>query len=148
MPKRYKILFLCTANSCRSQIAEGFARALGSEFLEPYSAGTHPGQLHPRAITVMHERGIDISHQHSKGLEDIRQPMDLVVTVCDQAAEACPVFPASVQILHWSLPDPAQAQGTPEQVLQVFRQVRDEIEARVRGLISSLEQNALDEVGA
>jgi arsenate reductase len=133
------VLFLCTSNACRSQMAEGFARHYGRGVIEPYSAGTHPALLHPLTIEAMKERGIDISGQYAKGLDSVPKQFELVVTVCDQAAESCPVFIGLGRLLHWSLPDPAQATGTPEEVKTVFRRVRDEIEARVRSLVEGLE---------
>ncbi|MBI2089741.1 MAG: PAS domain-containing protein [Deltaproteobacteria bacterium] len=132
------VLFLCTANSCRSQMAEGFARALAPEGVQIYSAGTAPKQVHLLAIRVMEEAGIDISRQRSKGIEEIPlERIDLVVTLCGEAEESCPAFPGKPDHLPWPLPDPARAEGTPEQVLQAFRQVRDEIRARVEALFAA-----------
>jgi arsenate reductase len=133
--KAIKVLFLCTANSCRSQMAEGLARQQGGGLIEPYSAGAHPTSLHPLAVEVMREVGIDISRHYSKGLDDVPQDVDLVVTVCDQAAEACPIFPGAARTMHWSVPDPVQARGTPDEIRAAFRRARDEIEARVRTLL-------------
>lgn len=132
------ILFLCTANSCRSQMAEGFTRVLASKNVRVYSAGTEPKKVHPLAIKVMKEAGIDISDQGSKGLETIPlERIDLLVTLCGEAAEQCPTLPKKTEHLHWPLPDPARAQGDEPQVLEVFRAVRDEIRARVERLFSS-----------
>jgi len=139
MPSPVRVLFLCTANACRSQMAEGFARHYGRGAIEAYSAGTQPTVLHPLTVETMQERGVDISGQHAKGFDEVPERFDLVVTVCDQAAEACPVFPGAGRLLHWSLRDPAQATGTPEEVKAAFRRVRDEIEARVRSLVEGLE---------
>ncbi|MBE3557517.1 MAG: arsenate reductase ArsC [Firmicutes bacterium] len=143
-----KMLFLCTANACRSQMAEGFAKRLAQGQLwkgapltdvpepcrlwEPRSAGIEPTQLDPRAVAVMREIGIDISDQYSKGLDlgELFQ-MDLVITLCGDAEERCPRTPPEVRHLHWPLPDPAKATGTPEEVLEKFRSVRDEIGRRV-----------------
>ncbi len=124
-----KILFVCTGNSCRSQMAEGFARAAG---VEAYSAGTEPaGYVHPIAVKVMAEKGIDISGHRSKVLElKFAQTMDAVVTVCGEADEACPMVP-HVNRFHWPIPDPAKAAGTQEEILSVFRAVRDGIARRV-----------------
>jgi arsenate reductase len=133
-----KVLFVCTGNSCRSQMAEGFTRHYGRGVIEPYSAGTHPTALHPVTVDVMAERGIDISGHRSKGIADVPQDVEVVVTVCDQAAEECPLFPGAHTMLHWSLPDPAKATGTPEEVKATFRAVRDDIEARVRSLVRQL----------
>ncbi len=133
---RMRVLFLCTHNSSRSQMAEGFLRALGGERYEAFSAGTQARGINPLAIKVMAERGIDISEaagHRSKTLQAfLGQPMDLVVTVCDEAAEECPFFPGARRQEHWSFPDPSAATGTEEERLVVFRQVRDAIEARLR----------------
>ncbi len=129
-----RILFLCTGNSCRSQMAEGFARQLLKGW-DIWSAGTHPAErVNPLAVQVMAEKGIDISTQYPKLVQDIPRPVDFVVTLCGEAAEECPVFPGAKRTEHWGLPDPAKATGTPEEVLQVFRHVRDEIERRMSDL--------------
>lgn len=131
------ILFLCTANSCRSQMAEGFARALAPKETTIFSAGTEPKTVHPLAIRVMKEVGIDISNQTSKGVEEVHlEKIDLVVTLCGEAAESCPAFPKRTNHLHWPLPDPAMTQGDEREVLQIFRRVRDEIRTRVEKLFS------------
>lgn len=135
-----RVLFICTGNSCRSQMAEGFARAFGGGEIEAYSAGTHPSHLNPIAVEVMAERGIDISAQQSKYLTDVPQHMDVVITVCDDAAEACPMFPGAERLLHWSLPDPAAAEGTPDEIKAVFHGVRDALEERVRSLVEELRE--------
>ncbi len=133
-----EILFLCTANSCRSQMAEGFARSLAPKSVRFYSAGTEPKTVHPLAIKVMKELGIDISEQNSKGLEAVPlERIDLVVTLCGDAAESCPTLPKKTERLHWPLPDPALAQGDEETVLKTFREVRDEIRPQVEKLFSS-----------
>jgi len=129
-----RILFLCTGNSCRSQMAEGFARQR-LEGWEVWSAGTHPAErTNPRAVQVMAEKGIDISAQNPKSLHEVPLPVDVVITLCGEAAEECPAFPGARTTEHWGLPDPARATGSPEVVLQVFRDVRDEIERRIREL--------------
>lgn len=126
-----KILFVCSGNSCRSQIAEGFARAAG---IEAYSAGTEPaGYVHPVAVQVMAEKGIDISGQTELDL-NIAQTMDAVITVCGEADETCPTIP-HVNRIHWPIPDPAKATGTKEEVVSVFRTVRDDIARRVSDLL-------------
>jgi arsenate reductase len=130
-----RILFLCTGNSCRSQMAEGFARHFGGSRLEVYSAGTHPTTVNPTAIEVMREKGVDIASYTSKGLDAVPSDVDFVITLCGNAAENCPIFPASVRVEYWGLPDPAKATGTREEVLKVFREVRDEIERRVRKMV-------------
>ena len=136
--QRKRVLFLCTGNSARSQMAEGFARHYGGGRLEAFSAGTAPRPVRAEAVEVMREVGVDISGQRSKGLEDVPQEVDVVVTVCDRAAEACPIFPGSPRMEHWSLPDPAEAQGTPEEVMATYRSVRDEVAERVRALVGEL----------
>ncbi len=125
-----KILILCTGNTCRSQMAEGFLKAL-DDTLEVCSAGTAPGQkVHPVAIAVMREKGIDLSNNYPKPVEKfIRTPFDYVITVCDGAKEACPVFAGAVKHrLHIGFDDPAEATGTTEEIKAVFIRVRDEIE--------------------
>jgi arsenate reductase len=131
-----KIMFLCTGNSCRSQMAEGFATKLGKGILEVHSAGLSPHGVNPRAITVMKEIGIDISHQTSKPIdEELLKPMDIVITLCDDAAESCPWTPPEIKRIHWSLKDPAKATGSEEEIMDAFRSVRDEIEKRVKKFI-------------
>jgi arsenate reductase (thioredoxin) len=134
-----KVLFVCTGNSARSQMAEGFARHFGHGRVEAYSGGTAPSRLNPHAVRVMQEAGIDISGQQSKVFDwDLARQMDVVVTVCDHANESCPVLPPEVHRLHWPLEDPAAAQGSEESVLAVFRTIRDQIEAQVRALVRDL----------
>lgn len=131
------IIFLCTANSCRSQIAEGFARHLRSSPFQVLSAGTHPSRVHPLAIKVMAEVGIDISTQRSKGVDEIPWgEADLVITLCEDAAESCPALPVRAQRLHWPIPNPALAEGDEAQVLQAFRHARDDIRSRIQRLLS------------
>jgi len=122
------ILFLCTGNSCRSQMAEGFARNMLLKDVKIYSAGVDPKGMHPVAIKVMQEVGIDISEQKSKNLWEI--PVDkigIVVTLCGDAAERCPVFPGEAKRIHWILKDPAKAKGNEEEIINEFRKVRDKI---------------------
>jgi arsenate reductase len=132
-------MFVCTGNSARSQMAEGFARLLGEGRVEACSAGMEPSRMNPYAVSAMHEKGIDISGQHSKAFDwDLARQMDVVVTVCGHANESCPVLPPEVKRLHWPLEDPAAAMGTEGEVLAQFREIRDQIELRVRQLVSSL----------
>lgn len=136
LPK-LKVLFLCTGNSCRSQMAEGWARTLVGERIEPSSAGTAPGRLDPRAVQVMCEAGADISGQRSKHLQELASvPFDWVVTVCDHANEACPVFPGAVRRMHVGFDDPPRlATDLPaDEALVPYRRVRDEIRAFVESL--------------
>jgi arsenate reductase len=125
------ILFLCVANSARSQIAEGLARHLFPSSIQVRSAGSHPTRVRPEAVTVLQEIGIDISAHHSKAVADIpAHEVDTVVTLC--AEEECPLFLGQATRLHWGLPDPAAVEGSPEDRLNAFRQTRDEIERRLR----------------
>ena len=127
-----KVLFLCTGNSARSQMAEGYLRHTASDRFEALSAGIAPKALNPLAIEAMREIGIDISQQTSKDVVTLLgQHIPYVVTVCDHAKERCPIFPGTWKFLHWSLEDPAAAEGTHEQKLAVFRRVRDEITAHI-----------------
>jgi arsenate reductase len=134
-----RVLFLCTHNSARSQMAEGLLRLLGGDHFEAFSAGTQATRVRPLAIRAMQELGVDISGQESKTLESyLDQPFDKVITVCDQANESCPVFFGARERLHWSFPDPSQAGGTQDEQLTVYRQVRDAIRERIkRELIST-----------
>ncbi|MGQ4557847.1 arsenate reductase (thioredoxin) [Levilactobacillus hammesii] len=136
-----QLYFLCTGNSCRSQMAEGFARQLAPQDWQIASAGVEQHGLNPLAVKVMAERGIDISQQQSKLIDnDYLQHSDMVVTLCGDARDKCPMTPPTVAKRHWPLPDPAQATGDEDAVLAVFRQVRDEIEARVKRLVAALEE--------
>ena len=127
-----RVLFLCTHNSARSQMAEGLLRHLGGGRFEAHSAGTEATQVRPLAITAMHELGVDISTQTSKTLDPyVDQQFDRVITVCDDANETCPFFPNATHRSHWSLPDPSKATGTPEEQLAVYRTVRDELRSRI-----------------
>jgi arsenate reductase len=136
---KLRVLILCTANSARSQMAEGLLRKLAGERLEVFSAGAKPSTVNPLAIAAMQERGIDLSAHRSKSLNEfITQPFDYVITVCDNAAESCPVFPGPAQRIHWSFPDPAAVQGTDAERLASFREVRDALETQLRGWAASL----------
>jgi arsenate reductase len=127
-----RVLFLCTHNSARSQMAEGLLRHLGGDRFEVHSAGTEATQVRPLAITAMNELGVDISTQTSKTLDPYGdQRFDHVITVCDDANETCPVFPNATHRLHWSLPDPSKAAGTAEEQLAVYRTVRDDLRSRI-----------------
>jgi arsenate reductase (thioredoxin) len=130
--KKAKVLFLCTHNSARSQMAEGLLRHLAGDRFEVMSAGTEATHIRPQAVRAMDELGIDISAHESKPLDRyVGQPFDYVITVCDQANEACPVFPGVRRRLHWSFEDPAQASGTEEERIRVFRSVRNAIKERI-----------------
>lgn len=123
------ILILCTGNSCRSHLAEGLLRAAAGDLFIAQSAGSKPaGYVHPLSIKVMREIGIDISKHHSKHMDEfLKQNVETVITVCGNADQACPVFPGQVNRHHWPFVDPAHAQGSEEEILKVFRQVRDQI---------------------
>ena len=129
---KQRVLFLCTHNSARSQMAEGLLRDLAGDRFDAYSAGTEATHVRPLAVRAMAEIGIDISRQESKALDRyLDQPFDAVITVCDAANEACPVFPGAKRRLHWSFPDPSRATGTEEEQLAVYRAVRDDIRTRI-----------------
>lgn len=135
------ILFLCTGNSCRSQIAEGWVHQLGGDWLQVQSAGIESHGKNPRAITVMQEVGVDISDQESTRLtNDILASADYLVTVCGHADEHCPVLPAGIRKEHWPLNDPAKATGSEEEIMAAFRESRDDIRQRVVDLIGRLEK--------
>jgi arsenate reductase len=131
--EKLRVLFVCTHNSARSQMAEGFLREYGGDRFEVHSAGTEATSLRPEAIQAMDEVGIDISRQQSKTVDRyLGQSFAWVITVCDQAREACPVFPGADQTAHWGFDDPAAAEGDEDQRMAVFRRVRDEIARRIR----------------
>jgi arsenate reductase (thioredoxin) len=143
-PDRFKkrVLFLCTGNSCRSQMAEGWLRHLAGDRLESLSAGAKPaGYVHPLAIRVMQEIGIDISRQTSKSIHDFVPPKgippDVVISVCSNAEKECPMFPGEVERWHWPIDDPVHATGSEDEKLSEFRRVRDEIREKIEnGLMS------------
>ena len=130
--KRIRILFLCTHNSARSQMAEGLLRAIAGDRFEAHSAGTEATHVRPLAVRAMDEIGVDITGQESKTLERyVEEPFEYVITVCDDANEACPFFPGARRRLHWSFEDPSKAEGSEEERLAVFRSVRDRIRQRI-----------------
>jgi len=133
-----RVLFLCTGNSARSQMAEGLLRHLSRDALEVHSAGTKPSAVNPLAIQAMAEIGIDISKHRSKHVSEFaEQKFDYVITVCDSAKESCPVSPGNPKQIHWSLTDPAAAEGTEEERLKVFCQIRDELIRHLRSFSDS-----------
>ena len=139
VPGPVKVMFVCTGNSARSQMAEGFARNLGRGRIEALSAGMEPSRLNPYAVAVMREKGIDISDQRSKAFDEtLAGQMDLVVTVCGHADERCPVLPPEVKRYHWPLEYPASVKGEDAEIFAKFRQVRDEVESRVIELLRIL----------
>jgi arsenate reductase len=134
-----RILFLCTGNSCRSQMAEGFARELKSDEVEADSAGTQPKGIHPLAKKVMAEAGVDLSDHRSKTIAELGEvEFDWVITLCGHAHENCPVFPGATRVVHVGFEDPDKAPGREEEVLQIFRKVRDQIREFVEGLPANL----------
>lgn len=136
-----KIMFLCTGNTCRSQIAEGFARELGKGIITPFSAGTQQaGIVNPYAIAVMKEVGVDISRQTSKNIAaSLMNNMDMIITLCAKSESSCPMSSPDVKRLQWTIDDPVQAKGTETEILDEFRKTRDEIWARVLELVHSLQ---------
>ena len=135
----HRVLILCTGNCVRSQMAEGLLRHLGGDAYEVHSAGSHPnGYVSPLAIEAMREIGIDISAHRSKSLSEFAgQRFDTVITVCDFAAEECPVFPGAPALIHWSIWDSGAAAGSGEEKLAAFRRVRDDLASRLRGFLAS-----------
>ena len=138
-----RVLILCTGNSARSQMAEGLLRQLGGGQYEVFSAGTRPVGVNPLAVEAMRELGIDISAQRSKSVAEFAgEKFATVITVCDNAAEECPVFPGAPERVHWSLRDPAAVSGTREEKLAAFREIRDDLERRIREFLSSAASGA------
>lgn len=133
-----RVLILCTGNSARSQMAEGLLRHDAGKVYEVFSAGTKPTRVRPEAISVMREVGIDISGHRSKSVDEFAgQEFDYVITVCDNAKESCPVLPVKTKRIHWSIEDPAAAQGSEEEILTAFRRVRDELRTRLQAFAQS-----------
>jgi len=131
-----KVLFLCTENACRSQMAEGLVNHDLAGRVQAFSAGVRPSRVNPRAVQVMAELGIDISHHRSKSVDDLAgEAFDLVITVCDQAQQQCPIFPGETQVMHVGFPDPARATGTEAEVMAAFRQGRDALREQLVPLL-------------
>ena len=142
-----RVLFLCTGNSARSQMAEGLLRSVGGGDFEVHSAGTDPKELHPLAVEAMRETGIDIAGHRSKSLERfLGQHFDCIITVCDRARDSCPTFPDDNQRIHWGFEDPAAVTGTRAEQLAVFRCVRNEISERLRVWVT-VQRKRLKEIG-
>lgn len=140
-----KAMFLCTGNSCRSQMAEGFARELGKDLIEPYSAGLIAAGVNSRAVTVMKEIGIDISGQKSEEIdESLLRSMDVVVTLCGNAEGSCPYTPPEIKRIHWPIKDPVGTIGTEEEIMKEFRRAREEIKRKIVELINSLKTKGDD----
>lgn len=136
--KKPAVLILCTGNSCRSHLAEGLLRRMADDLFEVHSAGSRPtGRVHPLAIQVLREIDIDISNHRSKHMNEfLLTPIETVITVCGNAEQACPVFPGQVNRHHWPFDDPADAPGSLEEQLAVFRRVRDEIKCTLQGYVA------------
>jgi arsenate reductase len=131
-----RVLFLCTENACRSQMAEGLVNHDLAGQVQAFSAGVRPSRVNPRAVQAMAELGIDISQQRSKSVDDLAgEEFDLVITVCDQAQQQCPFFPGDTEVRHVGFPDPARATGTEAEIMAVFRQVRDEMRQQLIPLL-------------
>ena len=140
MFKKKKVLFICTGNACRSQIAHGFLNDLSSTTFEVFSAGSQPSQVHPITISVMEEVGIDISKHTSDHIDDyIDKNIDIVITVCDNAKNACPVFPKNVDRIHWKIDDPFRSWSFELKQLRTFRETRDKIKFKVLKFIQEYE---------
>ena len=136
LKKKKRILILCTGNSCRSQMAEGFFKHYRNDW-EVNSAGVSPGRVHPMAIEVMNEVGIDISEQRSKSVDEfLKESFDYVITVCDDARESCPIFPEKAKMLHWSFTDPDKTVRSREERLRAFRKVRDQIDRKIKDFLN------------
>jgi len=136
MAKRKKVLFLCTGNACRSQMAEGLLRRFAGDRFEVFSAGTHPSRVHPMSINVMKEWGIDISHHTSDHVDEyLDKKIDIVITVCDFANELCPTFPGDVERIHWSIPDPFSGWEKNDIFLDRYRSVRNLIQDHIQALL-------------
>ena len=133
MKNKQKVLFICTGNSCRSQIAEGLLRNMERNDFEVFSAGSHPSRVHPAAITVMKEKGIDISNHSSDSIDKyLEDKLDIVITVCDNAKEVCPIFKDTVKKMHWSIEDPFRGWKSKESDLANFRNALNEIEEHIK----------------
>ena len=133
-----KVLFLCTGNACRSQMAEGILRHLAGDQFEVFSAGTHPTRVHPLSIKVMEEWGIDISHHTSDHVDDyLDKDIDIVITVCDSAKELCPTFPGKVERIHWSIPDPFSGWSDSDAFLSRYRNTRNLIRDHIEEFLRS-----------
>ena len=138
----YRVLFLCTHNSARSQLAEGILRANGGDLVQVFSAGSEPGEVHPLAIRAAEALGVDISTQHSQHMDEFAgQTFDYVITVCDRVREVCPVFPDDHKQIHWSFPDPAEVPGSEEAQYQAFVQTARELSTRIYYLLLMMERS-------
>lgn len=138
MTKKPKVLFVCTGNSCRSQLAEGLLRDMAGDRFEVFSAGSHPSRVHPASIAVLAEWGIDISHHTSDPIEEyLDKNIDIVITVCDNANQVCPVFPGNVERIHWSIDDPFKGWSADMEFMDRYRQTRNEIKERLENFLKT-----------
>ena len=136
MVKKQKVLFVCTGNSCRSQIAEGLLRDMTDDQFDVFSCGTHPSRVHPNATAVMEEWGIDISNHTSDDINDyLDKGINIVISVCDHANKLCPIFPGDVQRIHWSVDDPFRGWNQNESQLENFRETRQDLKIRIQKLL-------------
>ena len=141
---KQKIIFICTGNSCRSQIAEGILKNEASERFSVFSAGSHPSRLHPASVSVMQEWGIDISHHKSESINNyIDKNIDIIITVCDNANQSCPNFTSGKIRLHWSIKDPFHGWNNSQEDLHPYRLARDELKKRIDKLLSSKDIESL-----
>ena len=133
-----KVIFICTGNACRSQMAEGILRSMDENSFEVFSAGSHPSKLHPASVVVMNEIGIDISHHKSESIDSyINSGIDIVITVCDDAQKFCPTFPGEVKQIHWSIDDPYHGWSANDEDLPPYRETRDELIRRIKKLLKN-----------
>ena len=133
---KHNIIFICTGNSCRSQIAEGLFKNEAKDKFNVYSAGSHPSRIHPASIKVMSEWGIDITNQRSETIDKyIEKKIDIVITVCDNANKSCPIFPGAKINIHWSIKDPFHSWGDDEKDLEPYRLTRNEIKEKIKSLL-------------
>ena len=138
MSKKKNIIFICTGNACRSQIAHGLLQNLAKDRFNVFSAGSHPSQVHLMSIKIMEEIGIDISHHKSNHIDEyLDKGIDIVITVCDNANKLCPIFPGNVERLHWSIDDPFRGWDYNENQMESFRVTREEIKSRILNLLQS-----------
>ena len=137
--RKKRVLIICTGNSFRSQMAEGFFKHLASDMFDAYSAGIQPTTINPLAIKVMEEIGIDISRQYSKSIKEyLSRSFDYIITVCDSAKQTCPIFPGEYKKIHWDIEDPAGFQGAQEEILEKTRKIRDIIEKKIKELLKTI----------
>ena len=141
---KHRVIFICTGNSCRSQIAEGLLRKKAGDRFDIFSAGSHPSRVHPAAISVMEEWGIDISHQKSESIDNfIDNNFDIIITVCDNANQSCPVFPNEKIRIHWSIKDPFHGWSNNTEDLRPYRVARNDLKNRIDEFLSSEEIDLL-----